>query len=65
MTQFYTYTHTHIHTDGFPGDSEVKNPLAKQNVGSTPGLERSPGKADGNPLQYSFLENPMDRSLAD
>ena len=26
-----------------------------------PGLERSPGEGNGNPLQYSCLENPMDR----
>ena len=30
-------------------------------VGSTPGLGRSPGGGNGNPLQYSCLENPMDR----
>ena len=30
-------------------------------MGLTPGLERSPGKENGNPLQYSGLENPMDR----
>ena len=30
-------------------------------MGSTPGLERSPGRGNGNPLQYSCLENPMDR----
>ena len=29
--------------------------------GSTPGSGRSPGKGNGNPLQYSCLENPMDR----
>ena len=29
--------------------------------GSTPGLGRSPGEGNGNPLQYSCLENPMDR----
>ena len=28
--------------------------------GSTPGLGRSPGEGNGNPLQYSCLENPMD-----
>ena len=28
--------------------------------GSIPGLGRSPGEGNGNPLQYSFLENPMD-----
>jgi len=30
-------------------------------MGSIPGLGRSPGKGNGNPLQYSCLENPMDR----
>jgi len=30
------------------------------NVGSVPGSGRSPGGGCGNPLQYSFLENPMD-----
>ena len=29
--------------------------------GSIPGLGRSPGKGNSNPLQYSHLENPMDR----
>ena len=29
-------------------------------AGSIPGLGRSPGKGNGNPLQYSCLENPMD-----
>ena len=37
----------------------VKNLLA--NAGSIPGLGRSPGGEHGNPLQYSCLENPMDR----
>ena len=32
-----------------------------QDVGSIPGLRRSPGGEHGNPLQYSFLENPVDR----
>ena len=30
-------------------------------VGSIPGLERSPGEGNSNPVQYSCLENPMDR----
>ena len=30
-------------------------------LGSIPGLTRSPGEGNGNPLQYSCLENPMDR----
>ena len=32
-----------------------------RHTGSIPGLERSPGEGHGNPLQYSGLENPMDR----
>ena len=43
----------------------VKNPSANAGdigyVGSIPGLGRSPGGGHGNPLQYSCLENPMDR----
>ena len=44
---------------------EIKNPLANagdtRDVGSVPGSGRSPGEGEGNPLQYSCLENPMDR----
>ena len=46
----------------FPGGSVVKKPPA--NAGDTsliPGLERSPGEGNGNPLQHSCLGNPMDR----
>ena len=32
-------------------------------LGSTPGLGRSPGEGNGKPLQNSFLENPMDRGV--
>ena len=40
----------------------VKNPPANAgDAGSIPGLGRSPGGRHGNLLQYSFLENPMDR----
>ena len=43
----------------------VKNPLAKAgdtgDMGSIPGLARSPGEGNGKPLQYSCLGNPMDR----
>jgi len=47
---------------GFPGNSVVKNPLANAgDAGSIPGSGRSPGGEHGNPLQYSYLENPMDR----
>ena len=46
----------------FPGGSDSK--ASAYNVGdpgSIPGLGRSPGEGNGNPLQYSSLENPMDR----
>ena len=43
----------------------VKNPPANAgdagDMGSIPGWRRSPGGEHGNPLQYSFLENPTDR----
>ena len=40
----------------------VKNPSVKAgDSGSIPGLGKSPGEGNGNPLQYSCLENPMDR----
>ena len=52
-------------TKDFPGGSVVKNLPANagdaKDLGSVPGLERSPGGGHGNPLQYSCLENPMDR----
>ena len=50
---------------GFPGGSVVKNPPA--NAGdagdsvSISGSGRSPGGGNGNPLQYSCLENPVDK----
>ena len=47
---------------GFPGRSAVKNlPTNVGDVGSVPGSGRSPGKGNGNLLQYSCLGNPMDR----
>ena len=50
---------------GFPGGTVVKNPPVNagdaRDAGSIPGLGRSPGGGHGNPLQYSCLENPMDR----
>ena len=43
----------------------VKNPPANagdmRDAGSIPGSGRSPGEGNGNPLQYTHLENPMDR----
>ena len=53
-----------LHLD-FPGGSAVKNLPASVgdtgDTGSIPGLGRFPGGGNGNPIQYSCLENPMDR----
>ena len=50
---------------GFPGDTVSKNLPASagdaRDSGSIPGLGRSPGVGNGNPLQYFCLGNPMDR----
>ena len=50
---------------GFLGGSVVKNPLVNAvdtgDAGSIPELGRSPKKGTGHPLQYSCLENSMDR----
>ena len=51
-----------MYVRGFPGGSVVKNPPAGAgDAGLTPGLGRSPGEGNGNPLQDSCLENPMNR----
>ena len=47
---------------GFPDGSDGKESACNSgDQGSIPGLGRSPGEGNGNPLQYSCLENPMDR----
>ena len=47
---------------GFPGGSDGKESACNAGVpGSIPGSGRSPGEGNGNPLQYSCLENSMDR----
>ena len=46
----------------FPGGSDGKaSAYSAGDLGSIPGSGRSPGEGNGNPLQYSCLENPMDR----
>ena len=49
----------------FTGGSVVKKPFANAGItgdsGLIPGSERSPGEGNGNPSQYSCLENPMVR----
>ena len=47
---------------GFTGGSDGKESASNAgDLGSIPGLGRSPGEGNGNPFQYSCLENPMDR----
>ena len=58
FTELYIY----LYTIKNPGGSEIR--ASASNVGdpgSIPGSGRSPGEGNGNPLQYSCLENPMDR----
>ena len=58
----YMYVCIYVCIWGFPGGSVVKNP--PDNTGdacSIPELGRFPGEGNGNPLQYSWLGNPMDR----
>ena len=47
---------------GFPGNSVIKNlPANSGDAGLIPGLGRSPGEGNDNPLQFFCLGNPMDR----
>ena len=49
------------YTLGFPGGSDGKESACSAgDPGLIPGLGRSPGERNGNPLQYPWLENPMD-----
>ena len=53
---------TVIRQVGLPGGSDCKESACNaKNLGSIPGLGRSPGERNGYPLQYSGLENSMDR----
>ena len=53
-----------IHVCGFPGGTGGKEPAYDAgDLGSIRGWGRSPGEGNGYPLQYSGLENPMDRGV--
>ena len=57
----YVFTHKYICYRGFPGGSDSKASACNAgDPGSIPGFGRSPGEGNGNPLQYSCLENSMD-----
>ena len=50
-----------VELEGFPGGSDIKVSACNAgDPGSVPGSGRSPGEGNGNPLQYSCLENSMD-----
>ena len=56
------FIHTYLEKWDLPGGSVVKSlPANARDMGLIPGSGRSPGEKNGNPFQYSFLENPMDR----
>ena len=51
-----------LQNGGAYGGSDIKESACNEGeLGSVPGLGRSPGEGHGNPLQYSCLEKPMDR----
>ena len=51
-----------VHIKNFPGGSDGKGSACNAgDSGLIPGSGRSPGEGRGNPLLYSWLENPMDR----
>ena len=62
VTEHYTRVN-----EGLPGSASVKNPSAKagdiRDMVSIPGSGRSPGGGHGNLLQYSCLENPLNRGV--
>ena len=54
--------HLFLHRSSFPGGSAIKNlPANAEDVGLIPGLGRSLGEGNGNPLWFSCLGNPMDK----
>ena len=65
MYYVYMYTHTHTHLSGFPGGASGKEPTCQcrrhRKCELNPWVGKIPFRRDGNPFQYSCLENPMDR----
>ena len=61
MVHFMSADYLHFSLVSCFGGSEVKASACNAGaLGSIPGSGRSPGEGNGNPLQYSCLENPMD-----
>ena len=62
MDQLCYYFQENVFKQWFPGGSDGKESACiVGGLGSIPGSRRSPGEENGNLLQYSCLENPMDR----
>ena len=62
MNFIFLCFHVFMLLEGFPGGSEAKvSAWNAGDPGSIAGLGKSPGEGNGNPLQYSCLENPMER----
>ena len=59
------FEHYFLKFKGFPDGAHGKESTCQsgdvRDMGSIPGLGRSPGEGNGNPLQYSCLESPMDK----
>ena len=67
-SNIYDFIHTHTHTQHSPGGTSGKEPACQSRLGITdigliPGSGRSPGGGHGNPFQYSYMENPIDRGV--
>ena len=62
MNSPFTFASPIVCSPGFQGGSAVKNlPSNAEDVGLAPGSGRYPGEGSDNPLQYSCLENPVNR----
>ena len=58
----HVYVCISLYIIGFPGGSDGKeSACSARDLGLIPGSGRCPGEGNGNPLQYSCLENSMDR----
>ena len=65
LSPIYMFVHIYTYTYmGFPGGSDGKASAYNEgDPGSVPGWGRWPGEGNGNPLQYSCLEDPMGRGV--
>ena len=58
---FIYHCHKMLYNHGFPGAQRLNTlPVMQETWVRSPDREESPGEGNGNPLQYSCLENPMD-----